>query len=178
MIAAIAAVASNGMLGLNDWLPWDIPEELAYFEETIAGAALVVGRLTYESMVEVPVDTFVVSRNAELALRTGCSRADSVEEALRLAQLTGKAVFVIGGASIYRTAWPYCRRFYLTRIAMPFAGDVQFPAEIPVDRWPVISRFERTLFDRKSGQPVLCSFLQYQQEAPRLLGESAMPSNA
>ena len=28
MIAAIGAVASNGMLGLDGWLPWDIPEEI------------------------------------------------------------------------------------------------------------------------------------------------------
>ena len=37
MISAIAAVASNGMLGLDGWLPWDIPEELAFFERMVAG---------------------------------------------------------------------------------------------------------------------------------------------
>ena len=37
---AIGAVASNGAIGLNGWLPWDIPEELAYFEKTVDGAAL------------------------------------------------------------------------------------------------------------------------------------------
>jgi len=43
MIAAIGAVSSNGMIGLDGWLPWDIPEELAFFEKTVAGAALVIG---------------------------------------------------------------------------------------------------------------------------------------
>ena len=56
MISAIGAVASNGMLGLAGWLPWDIPEELAYFEKMVEGAALVIGRLTYESMDVVPAD--------------------------------------------------------------------------------------------------------------------------
>ena len=54
MIAAIGAVASNGMLGLDGWLPWDIPEELAYFEETVAGAALVIGRPTRSSSAASP----------------------------------------------------------------------------------------------------------------------------
>ena len=54
MITAIGAVSSNNMLGLAGWLPWDIPEELAYFEKTVAGAALLIGRLTYESMDVVP----------------------------------------------------------------------------------------------------------------------------
>ena len=69
MIAAIAAVAANGMLGREQWLPWDIPEELAYFERTVAGAALVMGRLTYASMDVVPEDSFVLSRAADLPLR-------------------------------------------------------------------------------------------------------------
>ena len=76
MIAAIGAVASNGMLGLEGWLPWDIPEELAYFERTVAGAALVIGRLTYESMDVVPADSFVVSRQPVLTLRPGCVQVE------------------------------------------------------------------------------------------------------
>ena len=63
MIAAIGAVSSNGMIGLDGWLPWDIPEELAYFESTVLGAALVIGRLTYESMDVVPADSFIVTSN-------------------------------------------------------------------------------------------------------------------
>ena len=69
MIAGIAAVSSNGMIGMNGWLPWDIPEDVAYFENMIVGAALVVGSRTYRTMAVVPPDTFVVSRQAGLALR-------------------------------------------------------------------------------------------------------------
>ena len=166
MIAAIGAVASNGMLGLEGWLPWDIPEELAYFERTVAGAALVIGRLTYESMDVVPSDSFVVSRQPVLTLRPGCVQVDSVEKGLLTATATGKDVFVIGGASIYEAAWPYCKRFYLTRIEMPFAGDASFPDSIPLDRWKVVSEVQQTYRERKSGRDVLCRFLQYEQDNP------------
>jgi dihydrofolate reductase len=166
LIAAIGAVASNGMLGLNGWLPWDIPEELAYFEETVAGAALVIGRLTYESMDVVPVDSFIVSRQADLVLRPGCRRVNSVEEGLLTASATGKPVFVIGGASIYAAAWPYCQRFYLTRIERPFDGDTLFPASIPLDTWTVIGDESRTYLERKTGTPVSCRFLQFEQKNP------------
>ena len=169
MIAAIGAVASNGMLGLEGWLPWDIPEELAYFERTVAGAALVIGRLTYESMDVVSPDSFVVSRQPGLQLRPGCVQVDSVEKGLLTAIATGKDVFVIGGASIYEAAWPYCKRFYLTRIEMPFAGDTRFPESIPLDRWKVISEVQQTYRERKSGRDVLCRFLQYEQDNPRPL---------
>ncbi|WP_412480531.1 dihydrofolate reductase [Azonexus sp. IMCC34839] len=168
MIAAIGAVASNGMLGLDGWLPWDIPEELAYFERTVAGAALVIGRLTYESMDVVPEDSFIVTRQADLVLRPGCTRVASVEEGIKAAQRTGKPVFVIGGASIYAAAWPYCQRFYLTRIDLPCAGDTLFP-EIPLGQWRVVSDVTETYQERKSGCQVACRFLQYEQENPTRL---------
>jgi dihydrofolate reductase len=169
LITAIGAVASNGMLGLDGWLPWDIPEELAYFEQTVAGAALVIGRLTYESMDVVPVDSFIVSHQRDLVLKPGCVQADSVEQALRAALATGKRVFVIGGASIYAAAWPYCHQFLLTRIEMPFAGDMSFPESVRLDPSMLVSETEQTYLERKTGQPVCCRFLCYQQAAPRPL---------
>lgn len=169
LISAIAAVASNGMLGLDGWLPWDIPEELAYFERTVAGAALVIGRLTYESMDVVPEDSFVVSRQTDLPMRPGCTRVDSVEQGLLAAQATGKPVFVIGGASIYAAAWPYCDRFYLTRIDRPFAGDTLFPESIPLDRWEIIGDVSESLRERKTDSAVICRFMQYAQKKVRPL---------
>jgi len=169
LIAAIAAVASNNMLGLAGWLPWDIPEELAYFERTVAGAALVIGRLTYESMDVVPADSFIVSRNADLLVRPGCRRVDSVEQGLLAAVATGKPVFVIGGASVYAAAWPYCRRFYLTRIEQAFAGDTLFPDSIPLHNWRVAGDIAKTFREKKTGCDVICRFMQYEQENPRLL---------
>lgn len=166
MISAIGAVASNGMIGLDGWLPWDIPEELAYFERMVEGAALIIGRLTYESMDVVPVDSFIVSRQPDLALRPGCTRVASVEEGLQAGLATGKPVFVIGGAAVYAAAWPYCHRFYLTRIEQAFSGDSQFPAEIPVDDWPVHEESVEVLLERRSGTNVRCRFLQYRQPTP------------
>jgi len=172
VISAIGAVAANGMLGLDNWLPWDIPEELAYFERTVAGAALLVGRATYESMAEVPPDTFVLSRDPGFVPRPGCYRVASVEAGLQQALATGKPVFVIGGASVYAAAWPYCRYFYLTRIDGVYPGDVCFPESIPLAEWPLIAERRERHVERKSGQSVECRFLVYEQEHPRLLPSS------
>lgn len=175
MIAAIGAVAANGMLGRDNWLPWDIPEELAYFERTVAGAALVMGRLTYASMPSVPEDSFVLSRDADLVLRPGCQRFGDIESALRAACATGKPVFIIGGAAVYAAAWPYCRYFYLTHIEAEFAGDTLFPAHIPVPTWRRCRQHEENYLERHSGQPVRCRFTVYEQDAPRpLAGDSSL----
>lgn len=169
VIAAIGAVAANGMLGLDNWLPWDIPEELAYFERTVAGAALLVGRATYESMQDVPPDTFVLSRDPGFVPRPGCYQVTSVEAGLRQALATGKPVFVIGGASVYAAAWPYCRYFYLTRIEGDYQGDVLFPENIPLADWSLIEERRERYLERKSGRAVECRFLLYEQPHPRPL---------
>ena len=172
MIAAIAAVSANGMVGRDNWLPWDIPEELAYFERTVEGAALVMGRHTYEGNAAIdylPPDTFVVSRQAGLALRAGCTAVPDVESAIRGALATGKDVFVIGGASIYAAAWPYCERFYLTRIEREFPGDTLLSPSIPFAQWRIVSDMRRTYRERSTDSDVVCRFLQYEQPAPRRL---------
>ena len=166
MITGIGAVAANGTIGLDNWLPWDIPDELAHFEQVVAGGALVVGRLTYESMDVVPVDTFVVSRQPELTVRPGCVAADSVEAALVAAHATGKPIFVIGGASIYGAAWPYLDRFLLTHIDKEFAGDTWFPA-IPLNHWPIAAEQRHTLHETKSQADIECRIVEYRNPNPR-----------
>lgn len=157
------------MIGLDHWLPWDIPEELAYFERTVAGGALVIGRQTYDSMDVVPEDSFIVTRQTERPLRPGCTAVASVEAGIAAAAATGKPVFVIGGASVYAAAWPYCHRFLLTRIEPDFVGDAVFPESIPLDRWRIRNETHATFIERKSGEPVLCRFIEYVQDAPRPL---------
>lgn len=169
LITAIGAVSRNGMIGLDHWLPWDIPEELAYFERTVAGGALVIGRQTYASMDVVPQDSFIVSRQADLPLRPGCTRVGSVEAGIAAALATGKPVFVIGGASVYAAAWPYCHRFLLTRIEADFVGDAHFPKGIPLTQWAVRREIHETYRERKTGQAVLCRFIEYVQASPKPL---------
>lgn len=169
MIAAIGAVSGNGMIGLEGWLPWDIPEELAYFERTVAGSALLIGRLTYESMDVVPPDSFVVTSRTGMKLKPGCRAVDSVEHGLSAALATGKNVFVIGGAALYETAWPYCHFFYLTRIERAFHGDSRLPDSIPFERWTVVGESSETYLERISGEQVVCRFLRYCQNNPEPL---------
>jgi dihydrofolate reductase len=168
VITGIGAVAANGTIGLDNWLPWDIPDELAHFEHVVTGHALVVGRLTYDSMEVVPVNTFVVSQHSELPVRPGCVAVSAVGDALVAAQATGREVFVIGGASIYAAAWPYLDRFLLTHIEKEFAGDTWFP-EIPLNQWPIVSEQRRTLHETKSASDVVCRIVDYRNPHPQRL---------
>lgn len=169
-IAAIAAISRNGALGFHGKLPWDIPEDVAYFESMVAGAALVVGRLTYLTMPVVPVDTFVVTVAPDIPRESGAHRVASVEAGLRAALQTGKQVFVIGGAGIYEAAWPYCRYLFLTRIDGHFAGDAFFPPNIGFDRLPIRDDQVFSCRERCSSNMLACRFTCFEQALPQVLG--------
>jgi dihydrofolate reductase len=169
MIAAIVAFSSNGMIGLKGLLPWEIPEEFAYFEAKVANSALVVGRQTYELMFPAETDCFVVTSQPDLVLRPGYQVVASVEQGLRAAVNTDKDVYIIGGASIYAAAWPYCERFYVTLIEGEFEGDTRFPESIPLDSMTLVSVEERAYIDRRSGKQVNCRFMEYRQYSPQRL---------
>lgn len=46
----VAAMAKNRVIGKNNGLPWDIPEELADFRAFTQGKTILMGRKTYEGL--------------------------------------------------------------------------------------------------------------------------------
>ncbi len=87
-VTIVAAVARNGVIGVDGGLPWHLPDELALFKELTLGHVLVMGRRTYES-VGRPLPgrtTVVVTRQPDWEpAHEGVLRAGSVPEALEVA---------------------------------------------------------------------------------------------
>jgi len=46
----VAAMAKNRVIGKNNGLPWDIPEEMADFRAFTSGKTILMGRKTYEGL--------------------------------------------------------------------------------------------------------------------------------
>ena len=49
-LCLIVAVSRNGVIGLNNQLPWHLPEDLKYFKSVTMGKPIVMGRKTYDSI--------------------------------------------------------------------------------------------------------------------------------
>jgi dihydrofolate reductase len=132
-ICLIAAVASNGVIGRNNQLPWHLPEDLKYFRATTWGKPIVMGRKTFDSLGRpLPGRTnIVVTRQAGLQL-TGAQVVSGLDEALTRAvsqaELDGvDEVMVIGGEELYRQTLASADRLYLTRVELKPDGDAWFP---------------------------------------------------
>lgn len=138
-LSIIVAVARNRVIGVNNTLPWHLPEDLKRFRALTMGHHIIMGRKTYESLGRLLPGrtTVIVSRSKEYAV-PGALVTDSLRGALALCG-DDPEVFVIGGAQLYREGLPIADRLYLTEIDVPFEGDAHFP-EYDASSWREVSR--------------------------------------
>jgi dihydrofolate reductase len=141
-ITIVAAVARNGVIGVDGGLPWRLPDDLRRFKELTLGHVLVMGRSTYESIGRPLPErtTFVVTRNPEWDAGSEEVRvAGSVEDAIEAAAAIDPEVFVVGGAQVYAAALPRADRLELTWVDAEPDGDTRFP-EVDWDAWREVRR--------------------------------------
>jgi dihydrofolate reductase len=125
-LSLIVAVADNDVIGVAGGLPWDYPEDRAYFDETTRGHVVIMGRRTWEE-TRAPLpgrDNVVVSRT--LGEAPGAVVLPSLGDALAYAAPRDPAPFVIGGVRLFEEAMPEVTRVYITRIPESPAGDTRF----------------------------------------------------
>ena len=152
-VTILAAVARNGVIGMEGGLPWHLPDELQLFKELTLGHVLVMGRRTYESVGRpLPGRTTVVVTRRPDWQSEGALRAGSVEEALATAREIDDEVFVVGGAQVYAEALPATDRLALTFVDAAPEGDTVFP-EVDWSQWRERARlagegWTRVMYDR------------------------------
>ena len=137
-LSLIVATERHNGIGINNTLPWRLPEDLAFFKRTTTGHPILMGRKTFESIGR-PLPNrrnIVITRNPGWQ-HEGAETAASLQQA---ADMAGEGeVFVIGGAQIYVEALPLASRLIVTEIAADFACDAFFPAIDPAI-WEEVSR--------------------------------------
>ena len=127
LISIIAAMAANRVIGIDNRLPWRLPEDLQHFKRLTLGHHVIMGRKTWESLPgKLPGRPHVVITRDPGYRAEGALVAHSLEEAVAAAGDDGE-IFFIGGENLYRQALALADRIYLTEIQQDFEGDAHFP---------------------------------------------------
>jgi dihydrofolate reductase len=121
----VVAVADNHVIGQADSLPWKLSSDLQRFKRLTMGHALLMGRRTYESIGRLLPGrtTIILSRQSNYSV-PGALVAPNLDEALKCLP-TGVTPFVVGGAEIYRSAWPRVGVLHVTRVRAQVPGDTR-----------------------------------------------------
>ncbi len=141
MLSIIVAKAKNNIIGKNNQIIWNLPEDLKHFRELTTGHTIIMGRKTYESLGKPLPDRkhIIFSQNPDFRVHE--ENVQVVHSLLEIQDLIeGKEeAFVIGGAMIYNFLMPYVKKMYVTEIAKDFEGDAFFPT-IDHEIWKETSR--------------------------------------
>lgn len=141
-ITLMAAMAKNRCIGVNNTLPWHLPEDFEFFKQYTLHKPVMMGRKTWESLPRKPLPkrrNLVISHQAEYIadgaeIYTGLSMA--------LQKCVGEPeVVIIGGAQIYQQALLIASDLRLTEIACNVEGDAFFP-EFSMATWQEVERIE------------------------------------
>lgn len=132
VLALIAAMGGNRVIGINNKLPWYLPADLAHFKQLTMAKPMIMGRKTWESLPGLlPGRPHIVVTRDPAYQAKGAAVAHSLEAAIdqAIAQVGEDGeVMLIGGANLYAQALPLAQRLYLTEVDVSPAGDAWFPA--------------------------------------------------
>jgi dihydrofolate reductase len=160
-ITLVAAIASNNVIGKENSLPWNIPEDLKRFKQMTSGHTILMGRKTFDSIGRpLPNRQNIVMTKDENFEWEGIKVINDFDEALELIKESKEDVFVIGGSKIYELFEPVANTLAITRILKDFEGDAFFP-DINWDLWQIEK--EENFFDEKSN--IECKLIEYTKKA-------------
>jgi len=141
LISLLVAYDLNRVIGIDNKMPWHIPEELQYFKKVTMGKAIVMGRKTFESIGR-PLPgrlNIVVTRNEDYEA-SGAEVFHNLQKALERGKEYSDEVVIIGGAEIFNLSIDIADRLYITIIRKEYEGDTFFPAHD--DSWKLVSESE------------------------------------
>lgn len=159
-VSLIAALAQNRVIGIENRLPWKLPEDLAHFKALTLGHPILMGRKTFESLGR-PLPgrrNIVITRNVDYQ-PVGCEIATLIPEAIALCT-EAEEIFFIGGAELYKQVLPLVDRLYLTEVQIEAQGDAWFP-EYDRARFAEISRESHI---SEKGDVLRFDFVVYDQK--------------
>ncbi|OCA06657.1 dihydrofolate reductase family protein [Wolbachia endosymbiont of Trichogramma pretiosum] len=131
------AVDPNGVIGINNDLPWRYPSEFKHFCQATDKQVIVMGSKTFETVPQSILKNrtpIVFSRNKCFNIGPKCTIVSSMKEFLSIQ--SSSQVFVIGGAQIAHLFLEHnlISEFIMTEIHKPYKGDTYLNLAF-FDRW-------------------------------------------
>lgn len=147
-VSMIVAASENGVIGKDGDMPWQLSADLKNFKKITTGHTIIMGRKTWESINRLLPGrtTVIVTRQTDYQVK-GAIVVNSVEAAL--AATEDSSPFIVGGAEVYRLAFPVVSRMYMTRVHAEIDGDTYLP-EIDFSSWERVDSVSYQADDKNS----------------------------
>lgn len=129
-LTIVVAASENNVIGINNNLPWHLPDDLKFFKKITLGKTVLMGRKTFQSLGKpLPNRLNIVLSRSEQTLPEGVLQFKSYEAAIAyLKNQDCEELCVIGGGVLFAELINEVDQIYLTRVHTVLAnGEVFFP---------------------------------------------------
>jgi len=142
MISLVVAISKNNVIGNNGVIPWKIKGEQIRFKELTTGKTIIMGRKSFQEIGRpLPNRKTIVISNTENIVFDNCMSVKSLIEAFDLVK-GEEEVFVAGGGQVYKEAFPYADKIYITIIDKIIEGNVYFPE---INKYDFVKTYEERI---------------------------------
>lgn len=169
-LTLIAAVDIDGGYCKAGKIPWDLPEDMKWFQQTTKGHICVMGRTTYEDMNAIVGDRGTSSVLPGRECYVVSSTVDSLPNATVIRTLRDiekhvdltdqRTIFVLGGKQLFDQAIARASNVLLTVIARRYECDKFFPVEYLTKHFAISAVTDSSDPDMK--------FFEYTRRVPML----------
>jgi len=133
-LVIVAGVGKTNLaIGNENKLLWHVPADLRRFKQLTLGHPIIMGRKTFESILEIlgkplPDRTNIVVTRDKNYQYDGIKIAHSLEEAIAIAQAENPTeIHIGGGAELYKQALPLVTKLHITWFFGEKTADTFFP---------------------------------------------------
>lgn len=167
----VVGVDRAGGFGKEGKIPWHFSEDLKHFKKTTEGGICIMGRKTYEDMLEMvkarqkkkrkvtsilPKRECIVLTRQEGYEAEGATVANSLVDAVTgLEEGDNRPIYVIGGEKLFIEALPFVHVIHLTLVDDYYECDRFFPLQY------LMQKFQPA--EGEQGNDEKLKFIKYQR---------------
>ena len=129
----IVAMNNKGVIGIDNKIPWYIPEDLKHFSKITKHSIVIMGRKTYDSLPTGPLPNrvnIILSREPRATMDRNVifTNSEYIFSILKHYPPDMK-IFVIGGSDIYKLFFHMCNKLYITTVFNDVEHDSECKSE-------------------------------------------------
>jgi len=137
-VIIISAVSIDGVIGIDEKIPWKISEDFKHFRETTMGNLVIMGYNTFKTLPAKALEgrEYMVLNGDNPFPITSNKNVYRFRELSTVLHLIGSGknvfdkVFVAGGAMVYDTFMEYCDEAIITWVNKTYPeGNKRFPID-------------------------------------------------
>jgi len=162
IISAVSYDSKTGNLGigLNNNLPWHIPDDLKFFKNITLNSVVVMGRKTFDSLNCVPLINrvnVVLTSDKEIKKINYpnlifANSIKNLDEIISILEENYKTIYIIGGQSVYTHYIDQCQEIILTHVHKKYECDTflpKIPCEFKITSYTKQKEYTRIIYQKQ-----------------------------